>query len=71
MVREAGQLNAADAKRLAAYLEDPLPTTALVLVGGGGTVPQALTKAVGAVGRGGGHRGRDTAGPGPSGWPTT
>jgi DNA polymerase-3 subunit delta len=50
VVRDAGQLNAADAKRLAAYLADPLPTTALVLVGGGGTVPQALTKVVGAVG---------------------
>ncbi len=50
VVREAGQLVAADAKRLASYLEDPLPTTALVLVGGGGTVPQALTKAIGSRG---------------------
>jgi len=50
VVREAGQLVAADAKRLVSYLEDPLPTTALVLVGGGGTVPQALTKAIGARG---------------------
>ncbi len=50
VVREAGQLNAADAKRLVAYLEDPLPTTALVLVGGGGTVPQALSRAVGSAG---------------------
>ncbi len=50
VVREAGQLNAADAKRLAAYLDDPLPTTTLVLAGGGGTVPQALTKAAGAAG---------------------
>ncbi len=50
VVREAGQLNASDAKRLAAYLEDPLPTTALILVGGGGTVPQSLTKVVGTVG---------------------
>jgi DNA polymerase-3 subunit delta len=50
VVREAGQLTAADAKRLAAYLGDPLPTTALVMVGGGGTIPQALTKAAGAAG---------------------
>lgn len=50
VVREAGQLSASDAKRLAAYLGDPLDTTALVLVGGGGTVPQALVKAVHACG---------------------
>lgn len=51
VVRDAGRLNAADAKRLVAYLDDPLPTTALVLVVGGGTVPQALSKAVGARGQ--------------------
>ncbi len=50
VVRDAGQLNASDAKRLVAYLGDPLPTTVLVLVGGGGTVPQSLTKVVGAAG---------------------
>lgn len=50
VVRETGQLTAADAKRLADYLADPLPTTALVLVGGGGTTPTALTKAAGAAG---------------------
>jgi len=50
VVREAGQLVAADAKRLVAYLEDPLDTTALVLVGGGGTIPSSLTKAVSARG---------------------
>ncbi len=50
VVRDAGQLTGPDAKRLAAYLDDPLPTTALVLVGGGGTVPQALTKVVGTAG---------------------
>src|SRR5664279_3979081 len=50
LVREAGQLSAADAKRVVAYLGDPLETTALVLVGGGGAVPPSLTKAVGAVG---------------------
>lgn len=50
VVREAGQLTAADAKRLVAYVQDPLPTTALVLVSGGGTVPSSLTKAVTATG---------------------
>jgi DNA polymerase III subunit delta len=50
VVREAGQLTASDAQRLVAYLDVPLTTTTLVLVSGGGTVPQALTKAVGAVG---------------------
>jgi DNA polymerase-3 subunit delta len=50
VVREAGQLNAAEAKRLVAYLEGPLATTALVLVAGGGALPPALAKAVGAVG---------------------
>src|SRR5580658_3095308 len=49
VVGDAGQLNAADAKRLVAYVEDPLATTTLVVVGGGGTVPQALTKVVGSV----------------------
>jgi DNA polymerase-3 subunit delta len=48
--REAGQLSAGDGKRLAAYLDDPLPTTVLVLVAGGGTVPPALSKQVAAVG---------------------
>ena len=51
VVRDAGRLVADDARRLVAYLDDPLPTTALVLVGGGGTVPQALTKVVGTRGQ--------------------
>ena len=50
VVREAGQINAADAKRVVAYLADPLPTTALVLVAGGGAVNQTLSKAVAASG---------------------
>lgn len=49
VVRDAGRLNAADAARLAEALREPLPSV-LVLVGGGGTVPQALVKAVSAVG---------------------
>lgn len=50
VVREAGQLDGTDAKRVVAYLEDPLPTTSLVLVSGGGTIPQALIKALAASG---------------------
>lgn len=51
VVRDAGRLNAADAARIVAALDDPVPSIALVLVGGGGTVPQALVKAVGARGQ--------------------
>lgn len=50
VLREAGQLTAADAKRLVEYLKDPLPTTVLVLVSGGGTIPQGLARAVGTGG---------------------
>lgn len=50
VLRDAGQLTTADSKRLLTYLEDPLPTTALVLMAGGGAVPAALTKRVGALG---------------------
>ena len=38
VVREAGQIGAADAKRIVAYLADPLGTTSLVLVAGGGAL---------------------------------
>jgi DNA polymerase III subunit delta len=51
VVREAGQLNATDAKRMVAYLDDPLPSTTLVLIAGGGTIPVGLTKRVGAMGQ--------------------
>jgi len=50
VVREAGRIGAGDASALIAVVADPLPSTYLVLVGGGGTVPQALVKAVGANG---------------------
>ncbi len=50
VLREAGQVGAADAKRLVEYLADPLPTTVLVLVAGGGTIPQSLVKAAGSSG---------------------
>jgi DNA polymerase-3 subunit delta len=50
VVREAGQVTASDAKRLVAYLGDPLPTTALVLVAGGGAVNPTLSKSVASAG---------------------
>ncbi len=50
VLRQAGQLTGADATRLVDYLRDPLDTTVLVLVTGGGTVPQSLARAVGSAG---------------------
>ncbi len=50
VVREAGRLLTGDAQRLVATLADPLPTSFLVLLSGSGTVPQALVKAVTAMG---------------------
>jgi DNA polymerase-3 subunit delta len=51
VVREAGRLVTADAPRLVEVISDPLPTTVLVLVGGGGTIPAPLVKAVTAAGQ--------------------
>lgn len=50
VIREVGAMAAADADAVARYLADPCPTTALVLVGGGGRMPVALTKAIKAAG---------------------
>jgi DNA polymerase III subunit delta len=50
VIREVGAMSAADADAVARYLADPCPTTALVLVAGGGRIPPALTKAVKAAG---------------------
>ena len=46
VARHAGVLNAEDGARLVQYLDDPLDTTVLILVGGGGTVPPKLAAAV-------------------------
>jgi DNA polymerase-3 subunit delta len=46
VVREAGRLLTADVPRLVEVVQHPLPTTVLVLVGGGGVVPAPLVKAV-------------------------
>ena len=51
VVRDAGRLLTADAPRLVEVVQNPLPTTVLVLVGGGGTVPAPLVKAIQAGGQ--------------------
>lgn len=50
VVRDAGRLDAADATRIAEALRRPLPGVQLVLMAGGGAVPQVLVKTVGSVG---------------------
>jgi len=50
VVRDAGRLSAADGHRLVEALRDPGPSNIVVLVGTGGTVPQAVVKAVAASG---------------------
>ena len=50
VVRDAGRLTAADGVRLAAWVTDPLPSTVLVMVAGGGGIPPGLVKAVSANG---------------------
>jgi DNA polymerase III subunit delta len=46
VVREAGRLLTADVPRLVEVVRQPLPTTVLILVGGGGVVPAPLVKAI-------------------------
>lgn len=48
--RGIGRFNAADLTPLLGYLDDPLESTDLVLVGGGGRLPKKLTDAVTACG---------------------
>ncbi len=45
ILREIGNLRAADTVPLVTYLDDPLPTTELILVVGGGKTPDGLDKA--------------------------
>ncbi len=51
VVRDVGRWNTEEVAPLLAYLEDPLDTTALVLVAGGGQTPPKLAAAVKARGR--------------------
>lgn len=46
VVREAGRLLTADVPRLIEVVREPLPSTVLILVGGGGVVPAPLVKAI-------------------------
>jgi DNA polymerase-3 subunit delta len=46
VVRDAGRLVTSDAPRLVEVIANPLPTTVLVLIGGSGTIPAPLVKAV-------------------------
>jgi DNA polymerase-3 subunit delta len=50
IVRDAGRFSTDEVAPLLAYLEDPLPTTVLILVAGGGTIPSKLAAAVKARG---------------------
>jgi DNA polymerase-3 subunit delta len=50
VVRDVGRFTADELAPLVAYLADPLATTELVLVGGGGRLPKTLTDAVKAAG---------------------
>ena len=50
VARDVGRFSTADAAPLIAYLTDPLATTALVLVSGGGQLARALVDAVKKVG---------------------
>ncbi|MCU1460414.1 MAG: holA [Acidimicrobiales bacterium] len=50
VARDIGRFRTEEVEPLVVYLADPLPTTALVLVGGGGQVSQRLVNAVKKVG---------------------
>ncbi|HEX2193320.1 MAG TPA: hypothetical protein VHH09_09010, partial [Acidimicrobiales bacterium] len=50
VARDVGRFTTAEAAPLIAYLADPLGTTSLVLVAGGGQLPRALVDAVRKVG---------------------
>jgi DNA polymerase-3 subunit delta len=50
VARGVGRFTADEVAPLIAYLADPLPSTAMVLIGGGGQVPRGLVDAVKKVG---------------------
>ena len=50
VVRDAGRLGAADSARLTDWLAAPVPGVVLVLVGGGGTIPAGLVRAIDKAG---------------------
>jgi DNA polymerase-3 subunit delta len=50
VARGIGRFSADETALVTAYLTDPSPTTELVLVGGGGRIPKALSDAIAAAG---------------------
>jgi DNA polymerase-3 subunit delta len=62
VLRDIGGLTAAEATPLVAYLDDPLPTTVLILVAGGGRIAPGIGKAVKAAGEELGPATEDVAG---------
>jgi len=62
VLRDVGGLTAAEAGPLVAYLGDPLPTTVVILVAGGGRVAPGITKIVKASGEELGPATEDVAG---------
>lgn len=51
IVRDIGRFRAAEVQPLADYINKPVDSTVLVLVGGGGAITQSITKAVKASGQ--------------------
>ena len=51
VLRDAGRFSTEDLRPLLVYLEDPLPTTALVVAGGGGRLAPKLVAAVKGISR--------------------
>ena len=51
VLRDVGRFGASAIEPLLDYLASPIPTTVLILVGGGGQIPRKLLDAVKAVGR--------------------
>ena len=51
VLRDVGRFRTDEVAPLVAYLQDPMPTTVLVLVGGGGQVPTKLVDAVKKAGK--------------------
>lgn len=51
VLRDAGRFSTEELRPLLVYLEDPLPTTALIVAGGGGRLSSKLVAAIRSVGR--------------------
>jgi DNA polymerase III subunit delta len=51
VLRDVGRFRTEEVAPLVAYLQDPMPTTVLVLVAGGGQIPTKLVDAVKKVGK--------------------